>query len=316
MNSRIATPFGPESTAAEVLAQVDLSGRRAIVTGGASGIGAETARALAAAGAGVTIAVRNVTAGKEVAGQIAGDVHVASLDLADQASVAEFAEGWTGPLHILVNNAGIMAAPLQRTPQGWEMQFATNHLGHFALATGLHDALAAAGGARVVSVSSVGHLNGGIDFGDIHFQRKPYDPWLAYSQSKTANVLFAVGAAARWSADGIAVNALTPGRIRTNLMRFIGDEQNAAVPTSFEARSAEIGWKTVPQGAATSALLAGSPLLEGVSGRYFEDCQEAEPNQPGVRRGVAAYALEPAAADRLWQVSVDTLAGQAGAVSH
>jgi NAD(P)-dependent dehydrogenase (short-subunit alcohol dehydrogenase family) len=316
MNSRITTPFGAESTAAEVLAGVDLSGRRAIVTGGASGIGAETARALASANAEVTIAVRDVEAGEQMAAEIPGDVHVAQLDLADQASVAAFVAGWAGPLHILVNNAGIMASPLLRTAQGWEMQFATNHLGHFALATGLHDALAAAGGARVVSVSSVGHLNGGIDFEDVHFQRRPYDPWVAYSQSKTANILFAVGAAARWSGDGIAVNALTPGRIRTNLMRFIGDERNAAVPTSFEARSAEIGWKTVPQGAATSVLLAGSPLLEGVSGRYFEDCQEAEPNEPGVRRGVAAYALDSVAADRLWQLSVDTLAGQAGKVSH
>jgi hypothetical protein len=112
------------------------------------------------------------------------------------------------------------------------------------------------------------------------------------------------------------VNALTPGRIRTNLMRFIGDETNAAVPTTFEARSAEVGWKTIQQGAATSVLLAGSPLVEGVTGRYFEDCQEAEPAQPGVRRGVAAYALDPSAADRLWQLSIDTLAGQAGAVSH
>jgi NAD(P)-dependent dehydrogenase (short-subunit alcohol dehydrogenase family) len=262
----------------------------------------------------VTLAVRDVEAGERAAEEIiAGTgskrVLVAPLDLADQASVAAFVAAWDGPLHILVDNAGIMAPPLMRTPQGWEMQFATNHLGHFALTTGLHDALAAAGAARVVVVSSVGHLNGEVLFDDIHFERHPYDPWAAYSQSKTANILFAVEAGRRWASDGITVNALTPGRIRTNLMRYIGDEQNTGVPTTFEARSTSIPWKTVQQGAATSVLLAASPLLDGVTGRYFEDCDEAEPNQPGTRRGVAAYALDPEKAARLWQVSVDTLAG-------
>jgi NAD(P)-dependent dehydrogenase (short-subunit alcohol dehydrogenase family) len=195
-----------------------------------------------------------------------------------------------------------------RTPQGWEMQFATNHLGHFALATGLHDALAAAGAARIVSVSSVGHINGNIDFDDIHFQRRPYDPWQAYGPSKTANVLFAVEASTRWAADGIAANALNPGRIPvTNLSRHVGDVSNA--PASFEPNSTAVSWKNPEQGAATSVLLAASPLLDGVGGRYFEDCNEAGPHQPGIRRGVAAYALDPEAAARLWQVSLDTLAG-------
>jgi NAD(P)-dependent dehydrogenase (short-subunit alcohol dehydrogenase family) len=233
---------------------------------------------------------------------------VAPLDLADQTSVAAFVANWRGPLHALVNNAGIMATPLMRTPQGWEMQFATNHLGHFALATGLHDALAAAGAARVVSVSSVGHVNGGVDFDDLNFERRPYDPWVAYSQSKTANVLFAVEADKRWKSDGIRVNALNPGRIpATNLSRHMGDTANA--PVAFEPNSTAVSWKTPAQGAATSVLLAASPLLDGVGGRYFEDCDEAEPHQPGVRRGVAAYALDPEAAARLWQVSTDTLAG-------
>jgi NAD(P)-dependent dehydrogenase (short-subunit alcohol dehydrogenase family) len=311
-NNRITTPFGAQSTAAEVVAGIDITGRRAIVTGGASGIGLETARALASADGEVTLAVRNPEAGERTADDIVAStgnkqVLVAPLDLADQASVAAFVANWDGPLHILVNNAGIMAPPLMRTPQGWEMQFATNHLGHFALATGLHDSLAAAGDARVVVVSSVGHLNGEVLFDDIHFQRHPYDPWAAYSQSKTANILFAVEAAKRWATDGITVNALTPGRIRTNLMRYLGDQVPA--PAAFQANSPSIPYKTVEQGAAASALLATSTLLEGVSGRYFEDCQEAEPNQPGIRRGVAAYALDPEKAARLWQVSVDTLAG-------
>jgi NAD(P)-dependent dehydrogenase (short-subunit alcohol dehydrogenase family) len=210
-------------------------------------------------------------------------------------------------VHILVNNAGIMASPLMRTREGWEMQFATNHLGHFALTTGLHAALAAAGSGRVVVVSSVGHINGDVLFDDINFEQHPYDPWAAYSQSKTANVLFMVEASTRWAPDHIAVNALNPGRIiGTNLSRYIGDTGNS--PASFEPNSTTVSWKTVEQGAATSVLLAASPLVDGVTGRYFEDCNEAEPNQPGVRRGFAAYALDPKRAARLWQISMSLLA--------
>lgn len=314
----IRTPFGAETTAAEVVAGIDLDGKRVIVTGAASGIGVETARALALAGAEVTLAVRHPEAGQRAAKDIMvstgnKQVLVAPLDLADQASVAALVARWDGPLHILVNNAGIMASPLMRTPQGWEMQFATNHLGHFALATGLHKALAASRGARVVVVSSVGHINGEVMFDDINFEHHPYDPWAAYSQSKTANVLFMVEAARRWAADQIAVNALNPGRITaTNLSRYIGNVSGS--PTAFEPGSTTVSWKTVEQGAATSALLAASPLLDGVTGRYFEDCQEAGPVQPGVRRGVAAYALDPEKAVRLWQVSVDMLAGYPQAI--
>jgi NAD(P)-dependent dehydrogenase (short-subunit alcohol dehydrogenase family) len=307
---RITTPFTAESTAAEVVAGIDLAGRRVIVTGGASGIGIETARALAGAGADVTLAVRNLAAGERTAEDIVAStgnkqVVAAPLDLADQASVASFVAGWDGPLHILVNNAGVMASPLTRTPEGWELQFATNHLGHFALATGLHRALAEAGGARVVSVSSSGHLRSPVVFDDIHFREREYDPWAAYGQSKTANVLFGVAATKRWASDGIIVNALMPGAIRTNLQRYITDEDLARMRARMGG--ADPVWKTPEQGAATSVLVATSPLLEGVGGRYFEDCNEAEPNQPGTRRGVAAYALDPDAAALLWQVSVDTL---------
>jgi len=218
MGARATTPFGPTSTADDVIAGVDLHGKRAVVTGAGSGIGAETARALAAAGAEVTLAVRDVNAGEAVArGIVAATgnsaVQVRALDLADPASVARFVAAWRGPLHILVANAGVMATPARRTPEGRELQFATNHLGHFQLATGLHDALAAAGHARVVVVSSVGHVNGEVLFDDPNFERHPYDPWAAYSQSKTANILFAVEAAKRWAPDGIAVNALNPGRM-------------------------------------------------------------------------------------------------------
>jgi NAD(P)-dependent dehydrogenase (short-subunit alcohol dehydrogenase family) len=306
MTERITTPFGASSTASEVIAGVDLTGRRVVVTGGAGGLGRETARALASAGADVTIAARSLDAANGAAKEISAEagnpnVQSARLDLADLASVSEFVKAWTGPLHILVDNAGIMATPEQRTPEGRELQFATNHLGHFALTVGLHDALRDAGRARVVVVSSVGHVNGPVRFDDLDFTKEPYDPWLAYAQSKTANILFAVEAAKRWAGDGIAVNALNPGRIRdTNLGRHL-----AAPPASFDpSGTTGVSEKNVAQGAATSVLLAASPLVEGVTGKYFEDCQEAVPFTPGVRRGVAAYAIDPGNASRLWDVSV------------
>ncbi|MEU8716100.1 SDR family NAD(P)-dependent oxidoreductase [Streptomyces sp. NPDC048663] len=308
----VTTPFGAETTAAEVLRGLDLGGRRAVVTGGASGIGRETARTLAAAGAEVVIGVRDLAADTGVAREITpadgpGSVRAAPLDLADQTSVRAFAAAWQGPLHILVLNAGVMATPLVRTREGWELQFATNHLGHFALATGLHHALTAARGARVVAVSSVGHVNGDVLFDDPHFDRHPYDPWAAYSQSKTANVLFAVEAARRWAPDLIAVNALNPGRITsTRLGRHIGDITDS--PAAFDPASTDVSWKNIEQGAATSVLLAASPLVEGVTGRYFEDAVEAGPHRPGVRRGVAAHAVDPGRAARLWQLSTDLTA--------
>jgi len=296
----IRTPFDFGSTAAEVVAGIDLSGKRAIVTGAASGIGIETARALAGAGAQVTLAVRNTDAGARTAADIAAttgrpDVAVAALEVTDPASVAAFASTWEGPLDILVNNAGVMMTPEQRTPHGWELQFATNHLGHFALARALHDALAAAGAARIVVVSSTGHLYSPVVFDDLHFRFRPYDPLLAYGQSKTAAILFAVGATARWANDGITANALNPGAIATNLQRHVGGR----LVTPRERQ------KTPEQGAATSVLLATSPALDGIGGRYFDDCNEApvvdHRNADGT--GVATYALDPANADRLWEVS-------------
>jgi NAD(P)-dependent dehydrogenase (short-subunit alcohol dehydrogenase family) len=172
----------------------------------------------------------------------------------------------------------------------------------------MHRALAQAGGARVVSLSSSGHLRSPVVFDDIHFRQRDYDPWLAYGQSKTANVLFAVEATRRWAADGVTVNAVMPGGIRTNLQRYVTAEDLARLRAQISS-SEEVRWKTVEQGAATSVLVATSPLLDGIGGRYFEDCNEAAPSRPGSRFGVAAYALDPDAATRLWQVSLDTLAG-------
>jgi NAD(P)-dependent dehydrogenase (short-subunit alcohol dehydrogenase family) len=307
----LRTPFGAHSTASEVAAGVDLSDKRAIVTGGSSGIGIETARALASAGATVTLAVRDPQAGERAAADIAatcnGEIRVARLDLADRASIGAFCIAWQGPLHILVNNAGIMALPtLERTTGGVELQFATNHLGHFALALGLHDALVAAGRARIVSVSSSAHLRSPVVFEDIQFAARPYEPLLAYGQSKTANVLFAVGATAHWAGEGISTNALMPGAIATNLQRHMD-------PGYLERARVQAGvtleLKSPQQGAATSVLLACSPLLEGVSGRYFEDCNEAAPAGPGGGgvRGVAAYAIDPENAQWLWEESLRLL---------
>ena len=307
MSDRVTTPVGFESTAADVIAGVDLTGKAAIVTGASSGIGVETARALAAAGASVTLAVRNTSYGDRVAGEIRDStknqsVDVGVIDLSDPSSVAAFVRAWTGPLDILVNNAGVMATPeLTMSPSGHELQFATNHLGHFALALGLHDALAAAGKARIVSVSSAGHLRSPVVFDDIDYGFRDYDPFSAYGQSKTANVLFAVEATRRWTDDGITSNALMPGAIfDTRLGRHVGAGQAASAMKQLKV-------KTVEQGAATSVLLATSPSLDGIGGRYFEDCNEA----PVIERrgapgsgGVAAYAVDPANAERLWDVSL------------
>jgi len=302
----IRTPFGFSSTAADVAAGVDLAGRRVIVTGAASGIGAETARALASCGAEITLAVRDVGAGERTVAAIAAStgnraLRVARLELADLRSVSNFVASWEGPLHILINNAGVMACPEARTPSGWELQLATNHLGHFALAVGLHRALAASGGARIVAVSSSGHQISPVIFDDLHFSFRPYDPWLAYGQSKTANVLFAVEATRRWSNDGITANALMPGAVYTNLQRHTGGKGSGRTPAEW--------FKSVEQGAATSVLLAVSPLLEGIGGRYFADCNEAETvdRRTGTLGGVARYALDPTNAERLWNVSEDAL---------
>ena len=299
---RITTPFDITSTAIEVVAGTDLGGKRAIVTGGASGIGVETARALAGAGADVTLAVRDLKAGEQVAAEIrattkGGAVDVRQLELTDLDSVDAFVTGWDGPLHILVNNAGVMATPETYTDQGWELQFATNHLGHFKLTHGLHDALAA-GHARIVSVSSSAHFRSPVIFDDLFYRFMPYDPWAAYGQSKTANVLFAVEATKRWSADGITANSLMPGAIATNLQRHTGGAQTPA-----DKR------KTPEQGASTSVLLATSPLLERIGGRYFVNNQEAVvvDRPTSDMTGVAPYALDPANAERLWDVSLELL---------
>jgi NAD(P)-dependent dehydrogenase (short-subunit alcohol dehydrogenase family) len=307
---RITTGFGARATAKEVVGGVDLGGKRAIVTGGASGIGVETARALAGAGAEVTLAVRDTAAGDLAARDVTGStgnpaVRVAYLDLADLATVSAFARGWSGPLDLLINNAAVLGIPeLQRTPAGWEMQFATNHLGHFALTLGLHDALAAAPGARIVAVSSGAHLRSPLVFDDIHYRHRPYEPRLAYGQSKTANVLFAVEATRRWAGDDIVANALMPGRIMTNLQRHFPQETR-------DAWASLPGNKTPEQGASTTLVAAVAPEFAGTGGHYLEDCNEAETVDDDVKatRGVRRSALDPVAAERLWDESLSMIRG-------
>jgi NAD(P)-dependent dehydrogenase (short-subunit alcohol dehydrogenase family) len=300
--SYIKTPFNFNSTADEVIAGTDLTGKKAIITGGASGIGIETSKALAIAGAEITIAVRNTEVAKKVAEELIietgnSNINVAQLDLASLSSVTDFVSSWKGPLHILINNAGVMALPeLQRTPSGIEMQFMTNYLGHFALSVGLHEALKSAGSARIVMVSSSGHLFSPVVFDDINFLFRPNDPWLSYGQSKTACILFVVAATERWAADGISTNALNPGAILTNLQKHVGGI----------LRSAPEFHKSPQQGAATSVLLAASPLLDNISGRYFENCNESETvtQRPATYEGVANYALDKYNAERLWEISL------------
>lgn len=250
----------------------------------------------------VVLGVRRLDEGRRVAAQIAASnendsVTTAFLDVADLASVREFTARFVDqPLHILVNNAGIMALPeLSRTADGREMQFATNYLGHFALTLGLYPALEAAGGARVVSVSSSGHLLSPVVFDDLDYRFRPYDPWTAYGQSKTADVLLAVGVTHRWRDALIVGNALNPGAIATGLQKHTG-----GLRTPAERR------KTIEQGAATSVLLAASPLVEGIGGRYFEDCNESPlvARRPDDFTGVAPYALDPDNAARLWDIGV------------
>ncbi|WP_067669796.1 SDR family NAD(P)-dependent oxidoreductase [Nocardia miyunensis] len=315
----ITTAFSAATTAEEALYGIDLGGLRAIVTGGSSGLGAETARVLAAAGAEVTLAVRNRDAGNTVADEIERSTgairpRVVRLDLANRDTVTAFVDAWSGPLHLLINNAGVVTSGLERTAEGWELQFATNHLGHFGLAVGLRDALARGAaerdGARIVSVSSTAHMRSGIDFDDLHFERRSYDPQIAYAQSKTANSLFTVEATRLWASDGIVANAVNPGGVATGLQRNFTTQQRESLDAAEAA--GVFTYKTVGQGAATSIVAAVAPQFAHTGGHYLDDAQEAYtvPNDSELAQhphGVKEWALDPAAAEHLWAVSTDLL---------
>lgn len=317
MADRITSPFGAFTPAAEVVAGKDLSGLAVIVTGGATGIGVETARALAGAGAAVTLAVRNLDAGRQAADSIGGQppVAVEALDLTSLASVRAFAQRWgERPLHVLINNAGVMACPLAYTDDDLEMQVGTNHFGHFLLATLLTPALTKAAEAsgrasRVVSLSSIGHVRSGVNFDDMHFRSRPYDKWESYGQSKSANSLFAVEYDRRFAEQGVRANAVMPGGIMTPLQRHLPIDEQRAMGWIDENGKVRDGFKTPEQGASTSVWAAVGDELEGAGGLYLENCAQAVPYTPETRFvGVKAeHALDPAAAARLWAVSEDTV---------
>lgn len=315
----MATPrrFDKSSTVDHVLEAIDLAGQVAIVTGASGGLGAETARGLAARGAAVTLAARDTAKAEQAASAIraahpGAKLAVRALSLDRPDSVRAFAKGWlaeNGALHLLLNNAGVMACPLARTPEGWELQFATNHLGHFLLTALLAPALRAAGGARVVNTSSGGHRFSPVVFEDIHFERRPYDKWAAYGQSKTANVLHAVELDRRLAGAGVRAFAVHPGMIVTELGRHLTPDDIAQLRSRASDReSAGLpSWKTPQQGAATQCWAATAPELAGRGGLYLEDCQISGTTPPPGSLGAEAWALDPEAARRLWAVSEETL---------
>lgn len=307
----VGSGFGYRSTAAEVIDGVDLSGRVAVVTGGYSGLGLETVRALAGAGAQVVVPARRPVVAQEALAAIAG-TEVDELDLADPLSVAAFAGRFLASgrsIDVLVNNAAIMACPETRVgPDGWEAQFATNHLGHFALVAGLWPALTAGSGARVVVLSSTGHKLSAIRFDDLQF-RAGYEKWQAYGQAKTANSLFAVELDARGQAAGVRAFAVHPGGIMTPLQRHLDREEMIASGWMDAEGIVNERFKTVEQGAATSVWAATAPRLQGLGGVYCEDCDIAAPTVPGADdariRGVNAHAIDRDDAARLWTVSAE-----------
>jgi NAD(P)-dependent dehydrogenase (short-subunit alcohol dehydrogenase family) len=309
--------FDQSSTADQVLDGVDLAGKVAIVTGASGGLGAESARALAARGAAVTLTARDTGKAEQVAGAIlaahpGAKVDVRPLSLDRPASVRAFAKSWLAEnraLHLLLNNAGVMACPLARTPEGWELQFATNHLGHFLLTGLLAPALRAAGGARVANTSSAGHRFSPVVFEDIHFERRPYDKWASYGQSKTANVLHALELDRRLAASGVRAFGVHPGMIVTELGRHLTPEDIQQLQARAKERSSQgkSSWKTALQGAATQCWAVTAPELAGRGGLYLEDCQVSGRTPPPGSLGAEPWALDAEAAKRLWSVSEETL---------
>ncbi|RRQ86647.1 SDR family NAD(P)-dependent oxidoreductase [Streptomyces griseofuscus] len=304
---KIGSGFGATSTADEVLEGIDLSGKLALVTGGYSGIGLETTRALVKAGALVVVPARRPETAEQALAGLPG-VEVDELDLGDLESVRRFAERFLASgrgLDIVIDSAGIMACPETRVGDGWEAQFATNHLGHFALVNRLWPAIAP-GGARVVSVSSRGHHHAaGIRWDDIHW-RQGYDKWEAYGQAKTANVLFAVQLDKLGRDAGVRAFALHPGGILTPLQRHLAQEEMVErgwIDEEGNLLHPEV-FKTPQQGAATQVWAATSPQLDGLGGLYLEDCDIAEPAQD-TREGVKDWAIDPEQAARLWTLSAE-----------
>ncbi len=308
--------FGPRSEPDDVLAGVDLAGKTAIITGGYSGIGLETTRALAARGVKVVVPVRTPEKARKALADLDGDISTAALDLADLASVRRFgAEMLDGldRLDLLINNAGIMACPLARVGPGWESQFGINHMGHFALTHTLMPLLQKADGARVIAVSSAAHRISGILWDDIQYAKSEYNKWQAYGQAKTANALFANGLSRRLKASGGLAFSLHPGAIFTPLQRHLPQEEMVALgwinADGTPSEMAQKGFKSPTQGASTTLWAATAPALEGKAGVYCADCDIAPPAESSEGwSGVQPHAADDGAAEKLWTISEGLLA--------
>jgi NAD(P)-dependent dehydrogenase (short-subunit alcohol dehydrogenase family) len=308
--------FGATSTTDDVLEGVSLKGKRVLVTGVSAGLGVETARALVAHGAEVVGAARDLTkakaatAGVQAAAKNRGGLELVELDLSSLDSVRVCANALVDaakPFDLVIANAGVMACPYGKTVDGFEIQFGTNHLGHFVLVNRIASLMKR--GSRLVNLSSAGHRYSDVDLDDPNFERTPYDPWTAYGRSKTANILFAVEFDRRHKADGVRATAVHPGGIQTELSRHIGDEGikqliervNAATRAAGEP---DFKFKTIPQGAATSVWAGAVAAADEVGGRYCEDCHVAEIEPDAAKRaGVKPYALNPDTAKALWAKS-------------
>ncbi len=314
----VKSPFPAKSTGQEVLADIDLQGKTAIVTGGYSGIGLETSKALAAKGVKVIVPVRSEEKAQKNLAGLKGDIQTAYMDLSDLASVQAFANRMVAELDqldLLINNAGIMANPESRVGPGWESQFGINHMGHFSLTKALMPLLEKTPGTRVICLSSTAHKMGGIRWEDIHYKKEPYHKWQAYGQSKSANALFANALSRRLKPTGGLAFAVHPGGIFTPLQRHLPKEEMVALgwieadgsPTAL----AKEGFKTPEQGCSTTLWAATSPLLQGKPGVYCEDCNIAaitNPDSPMARYfGADPHICDDEAAERLWKLSEEML---------
>ncbi|MEM9375993.1 MAG: oxidoreductase [Pseudomonadota bacterium] len=313
----IGSGFGAKTPAKDVVAGLDLSGKNIVVTGGYSGIGIETVRALAGAGASVTVPARRLDTAQEALADLRGSVDIAHMDLADLSSVRAFANDYvqTGrALHVLINNAGIMACPLARVGPGWERQFGVNHLGHMALSLSLLPALQKAQGARLVALSSTAHIRGDVNWDDPNYETSEYEKWGAYAQAKSANALFALGADRLWDRFGITAFSVHPGGIFTPLQRHLTTEEMAALgwmnPDGTVPPQVQAMFKTPEQGASTATWAATSAQLDGRGGEYCEDCDIAQLAGPDSQRWEHArtWICDEANADRLWRMSEKMLA--------
>lgn len=309
----INTGFDFYSTSEEVMTGVSLNGKTAIVTGGYSGIGVETVKQLHKAGATVIVPSRNVDSTRELFKGYTKRLEIFYMDLLQPESIDAFAKHFIEsgrPLHFLINNAGIMAAPLRRDARGYESQFATNHLGHYQLTNRLWEALKKSQGARVVTVSSLGHRYSDINYNDPNFEKRPYDKWAAYGQSKTANILFSVHLNELGKSHQIRSFSLHPGRIiETNLKKFMSQEDLESVNAIDTEKSKSVRMKTIEQGAATTLFCVSNPLLDNIGGVYCEDGNIAEINYnkgidiPKMAKGVLPYAVDKNNAALLWELS-------------